>query len=85
MGVYTSIFDLTSKGLHWHGGATTGTQFRLNLVKLDSNSGPLGTWTGPEFTGIEDDLQEYVGTGEFSEQEVEGLVNNLRAFVKQAV
>ncbi len=79
-GVFTSIQDLTDRGIHWVDDIEKKAGFRLTLVKLDSRHKPLGTWVSPEFPGIEDSLAEYVKTQEFSSTEVEDLVAKLRSF-----
>lgn len=80
-GVYTSIFDLTNKGLRWDEEISGKAGFRVTLVKLDSGSKPLGSWTGDEFAGMGEDLQPYVTTGEFDGPAVDNLVEELNAFV----
>ncbi len=78
-GVYTSIPDLVGKGLNWSDGVT-GRGLRLSLVKPDTFDKPLGQWSGSQLSGIEADLQAYIQTHEFSEEEVTTLVNGLAAF-----
>lgn len=80
VGCYTSIFDLVDKGLRWDDEVAHRDGFRVNLVKLDSGKRALGTWNGPEFSGMEDALQTYVGTGEMTAQEVENLAQSARKF-----
>jgi len=63
-GVYTSIPDLIKNGIESRNGKAS--QLRISLVKLDGAGGPLGVWEAPAFSGIEDSLQEYVKTEEFS-------------------
>lgn len=79
-GVYTSIHDLTSRGIQWMDGIDKNKGFRLSLVQLDSSRKPLGTWTSRNFSGLEEDLQEFVGTDELNSQDVENLASQLRAF-----
>jgi hypothetical protein len=50
---------------------------RLSLVKLDSDSVPLGTWMGPGFEGLAADLHPFVQTEEFSADQYQMLVDNL--------
>ncbi len=80
-GVYTSIFDLTNKGLRWDPEVSGNTNFRISLVKLDANSKPLGTWSGNDFTQMGEELQPYVATGEFDGPAVDALVQELNQFV----
>lgn len=84
VGIYTSIFDLTTKGLRWDSGVSGSAGFRLSLCKLDAQSKALGCWTGPSFDGIGDDLQPYVSTGEFDEPSVLKLIQDLEAFASSA-
>ena len=79
-GVYTSIPDLIDKGLRWDSDIPFRAGFRISLVKLDSIRKPLGTWTSPDFTGLDDSLKEYIGTGEFSEGDCIQLVDTVREF-----
>lgn len=79
-GVYTSMHDLTTRGLQWMEGIERRDGFRLSLVQLDSNRPPLGTWDSPDFSGLEQDLQDYVKTDEMNAQEIEQLGADLRAF-----
>lgn len=78
-GVFTSIPDLIEGGIHWIDGVEKRHAFRLSLVKLDSRNKPLGSWTSPDYPGIEDDLAEYVRTQEFGSTEIEDLVKALRS------
>lgn len=73
-GVFTSVSDLHDKFVAPH----SGQSLKLSLVKLDSPEGVLGTWSSPDFSGLEDDLKEYIGTGEFHQEECERLVRTLR-------
>lgn len=86
-GVFTSIPDLLDGGMRWESAVPAEEGYRLTLVKLDSCKMPLGTWQSPEFSGLEDDLQEYVKTGEFSPHDCELLVSAVKEFAgdKQAV
>jgi len=79
-GVFTSIPDLVDRGLHWCDGVEGKHNFRITLVKLDSRSRPLGTWVGPEYGDIADDLAEYVRSDEFSGPQVDSLVEALQGF-----
>ena len=75
-GVYTSIPDLIKNGIESRNGKPS--KLRISLVKLDGASGPLGVWEAPSFDGIEDSLQEYVRTEEFSADQLQSLVNELK-------
>ena len=74
-GVYTSIPDLLRRGI----GEELPDGFRLNLVKLDNDCGPLGSWEAPTFDGLGEKLSEYVVTDEFSPDQVETLLSRLGA------
>lgn len=78
-GAYTSIFDLTERGLRWIEPAGSG--FRISLVKLDCKNDVLGSWTGPKFDGLDTALQTYIGTHEFSVEECQSLRAALDGFV----
>jgi len=82
-GVYTSIPDLTAKGLRWMEGGPTGN-FRISLVKLDSPASPLGCWSGPEFANFEAEMAPYVQTKEFSTPDIEHLAASLRDFANSS-
>lgn len=79
-GVFTSIQDLSGRGIAWMDGIDKRDGFRVSLVQLDSSKLPLGTWVTPDFSGIEEDLQEFVRTEELGAQDVEQLASDLRAF-----
>lgn len=79
-GVYTSIHDLIEKGLQWMDGIDKNKAFRISLVQLDSDKRPLGTWASKNFSGLEQDLQEFVKSDEMNAQDVEALASSLRAF-----
>ncbi|MBS1713061.1 MAG: hypothetical protein JST30_01855 [Armatimonadetes bacterium] len=81
-GVFTSIHDLTAKGVQWMDGCDLRDGFRLNLVQLDSDKTPLGCWRSPDFSGLESDLQDYVKTDEMNAQDVEQMCSELRAFFR---
>jgi hypothetical protein len=83
-GVYTSIPDLIRHGLRWTD-QNSGGEFRLTLTKLDCVKSPLGSWTSPAFEGLEDALQEFVRTDEFSQDQCKSLVGELENFVKVGV
>ena len=77
LGVYTSIPDLIRHGLPQ---AHEGT-LRLTLTKLDSSNSPMGTWTEPHFEGIEEKLDEFVRTDEFSKDQCSALCQALKQSV----
>ena len=79
-GVFTSIQDLVGRGILWMDGIDKQAGFRLSLVQLDSNKPPLGSWVTPDFSGLEQDLQEFVESDEIGTQNVEQLALDLRAF-----
>jgi hypothetical protein len=70
-GIYTSIPDLLRKGLDRNRLSST----RLTLSKLDSAEPPLGSWSGRDFDRIQDTLQEFVRTDEFSAEHCQRLVS----------
>lgn len=73
VGVYTSIPDLIRHGIR-----NDGRPLRLTLTKLDSDKLPFGTWTGPDFRGLEEDVQQFVRTEEFGVDEVKALLRALQ-------
>lgn len=79
-GVYTSIQDLVHKGLQWCGGGS-GCSYRLTLLKPDSFNIPFGSWESPKFDGLQEELEQFVSTGEYSREEVLLLENALGSFV----
>jgi hypothetical protein len=81
-GVYTSIQDLIKFGL---GCVDNGNQIRLTLTKLDSSKPPLGTWASPDFQTLEADMQEYIQTDEFSEEQIKALLDDLHRMYKLPV
>lgn len=84
-GVFTSAPDLIGKGLRWCECTDKRANFRLTLIALDRAGKPLGTWTGPEFTGIETDLKAFLDTGEFSVEEHGEVCQAVQNFAKAAV
>jgi hypothetical protein len=74
LGVYTSIPDLIRHGLP----QVRDGKLRLTLTKLDSSSAPMGVWTEPNFEGIEDQLDQFVKTDEFSKDHCSSLCQALR-------
>lgn len=82
-GVYTSIPDLIRHGLQWSESDRTG--FRLTLVKLDCEREPLGRWESPSFEGLEERLQDFVKTDEFSEEHCKTLASELNSFMAAKV
>ncbi len=83
MGVYTSIFDIRAKGIKWLESETKTSGFRVSLIKLDSAGEPLGRWTSPGFDNMEEDLHQFVATGEFDEPSCLQFVADLRNFAGQ--
>jgi len=79
-GVYTSIQDLIDEGLRWNEGSDKKSGFRISLVKLDAKGRPLGTWMGPDFAGLEEDLEAYVKTKEFDYVDCIAMVQELKKF-----
>ncbi len=79
-GVYTSIPDLMRNGLN----RSEEGALRVTLTKLDSDKKPFGTWTGPEFAGLEEACQQFIRTEEFSVDEVNNLARALRSQVSAA-
>lgn len=72
-GVFTSIPNLVREGFACN---DVGT-LRLTLTKLDCEDGNLGTWTAPNFDGLQDRLGEFVQTEEFSFEQCESLIHAL--------
>jgi hypothetical protein len=79
-GVYTSIQDLIKHGLAC---VDAGNEIRLTLTKLDSNKPPLGCWSSPRFSSLEADLEEYIRTDEFSEEQCKALSEFVHQMYKQ--
>lgn len=73
-GVYTSIPDLVHTGFR---GRESAKGLRLTLVKLDCSKAPLGIWESPSFEGLEEQLQQFVSTDEFSAEHCKLLVEEL--------
>jgi hypothetical protein len=74
-GVYTSIPDLMRNGVN----RPEEGALRVTLTKLDSDKKPFGTWTAPDFAGLEEACQQFVRTEEFSVDEVNNLARALRS------
>jgi hypothetical protein len=72
-GVFTSIPNLVKEGF----ACNELTTLRLSLTKLDSETGPLGTWTGPDFDGLTERLGDFVRTDEFSAEQCDSLTSAL--------
>lgn len=77
-GVYTSIPDLIRFGLRWTGEAAAG--LRLTLVKLDCEKEPLGVFEPPRYERLEERLEDFIKTDEFSTEECRALVDSLQEF-----
>ncbi|MBS1721065.1 MAG: hypothetical protein JST35_11520 [Armatimonadetes bacterium] len=71
-GVYTSIPDLLSKGMHHERSGT-----RLTLVKLDAEEAVLGTWDGPTFSGVVAGIEPFVSSGEIPRDHLDQLTHAL--------
>lgn len=83
-GVYTSIPDLMRRGLRWVEGKGQA-QFRITLAKLDCSDAPYGTFTSPNYEGLDEKLGEFVRTDEFTEEHRKMLVTALDSFAKAKV
>jgi hypothetical protein len=81
-GVYTSIPDLVRHGIRWSRDCEKHAGFRLTLVKLDHTLGPLGCWSSPKYEGLEDDLQTFIETDEFTVEQCKSLMTHLEDFSK---
>jgi hypothetical protein len=75
LGVYTSIPDLVRHGLQR---PPQGGKLRLTLTKLDTDQEPIGCWCEPDFSGLDERLQEFVQTEEFSQDHCAALGDALR-------
>jgi hypothetical protein len=82
-GIYTSMHDLMDSGLRRINPSDGG--FRITLSKLDCRGDILGSWTGPKFDGLEEDISAFVSTGEFALEELRALRSALDGFAAQAV
>lgn len=74
-GVFTSIPDLIRLGLN------SDARLRLTLTKLDSSKDPFGSWTSPGYEGMEQCLEEFIRTDEFTREHCVALSNALRGSV----
>lgn len=72
-GVYTSIPNLIRQGLD----RPEGMRLRLTLTKLDCEQGPFGSWLEPNFEGLQERLDEFVRTEEFSKDHCQALLDAL--------
>lgn len=73
-GVYTSIPDLIRNGLRF----PNQGELRLSLTKLDSESGVLGVWNSPGFDQLEEEMEPFIKTEEFSKEQVNTLIATLQ-------
>ncbi len=73
LGVYTSIPDLVRYGMRTPGSG----ELRLTLTQLDSERETLGTWTSSNFDSLEEAMQPYVRTEEFTPDQVKSLLEAL--------
>lgn len=80
IGVFTSIYDLQSKGVRWDEGSDKRGGLRVSLVKLDAACKPFGTWQSPGFDGMREELQQFIDTREFDAPAVDDLVRHLQEF-----
>src|SRR6266481_3301007 len=69
-GVFTSIPNLVKEGF----ACNELDRMRLTLTKLDCEEGALGRWTGPDFAGLAERMQDFVKTDEFTPEQCESLV-----------
>ncbi len=72
-GIFTSIPNLVREGL----ACNEVANLRLTLMKLDSENGSLGSWSGPSFDGLDSRLADFIKTDEFSVDHCETLVTAL--------
>lgn len=72
-GVYTSIPNLLKEGLPH----PDDVRVRLTLTKLDSEKAPLGVWEQPQFEGLDQKLEEFVRTEEFTKDQCHALMDAL--------
>lgn len=77
LGVFTSIPDLVRYGLDYNHACT----LRMTLTKLDTDQGRIGCWTSPDFAGLQDKLQEFIRTDEFSDDHCRELMRALEGVV----
>jgi hypothetical protein len=80
-GIYTSIQDLIQKGLHWCKGDGKSASYRLTLVKPDSFNCPLGVWQSPDFAGMNEALEQFVSSNEYTREECLFLQSELASFM----
>lgn len=73
LGVYTSIPDLVRYGMR----TPESGELRLTLTKLDSDRETLGTWTNSNFASLEEAMQDYIRTEEFTPEQVKSLLEAL--------
>lgn len=73
-GVYTSIPELIRNGLSEQ---DRDSRLRLNLCKLDSESGQFGIWCEPDFDEVRAGIEPFVATDEISPDHCEMLVQAL--------
>ncbi len=78
LGVFTSVPDLVCTGLRGDGSARRG-EIRLSLFQLDSDLGPLRSWTPSNFASVCEDLKEFVQSEEFTQEECNTLAAALKA------
>lgn len=76
-GVFTSVHDLMTHGFAGIEGCDKVAGFRLNLCELDT-LGTLGSWSSPDYAGLEEDLKQYVASSEVAHHEAEEFVKLLK-------
>lgn len=69
-GVYTSIPNLVRHGMR----RAPGSRLRLTLSALDSDHAPFGSWVEPHFDGLNECLESFVRTEEFSREQCAQLL-----------
>jgi hypothetical protein len=73
-GVYTSIPNLIRHGMRH----APGSRLRLTLTALDSDHAPFGSWIEPHFDGLNECLESFVRTEEFSREQCAQLLYALK-------
>ena len=72
-GVYTSVYDLVTRGLPRHDGG-----LRLTIAALDSEKDPIAHYASPGFQGLHDDLTKYVAQDEITDEQRRMLLDALK-------
>ena len=63
-GIYTSIYDLVTRGLPRHPDG-----LRLTIAKVDAEEDPTARYVSPDFAALDGDLEPYVRSGEITEEQ----------------